>query len=155
MQTIKAAWPILGQMLGNILRKWLIDTVRNERRNHNPKLFQAKGFASLTTEEVKSKTNRVMCWAIASARENVRDETSNKYRLLSMMFCKEKYVDDEYIRTCYDLTMLLRNIGGNGGLCLVSEAFFDWGFKAMRIISKELTVSDIRMKGTKAFGKAK
>jgi len=72
-----------------------------------------------------------------------------------MISCKEKDVDDKYIRTRYDLTMLLRNIGGSGGLCLVSDAFFDWGVKAMRIVSKELTVSDIRTKGTKAFGKAK
>ena len=51
--------------------------------------------------------------------------------------------------------MLLRNIGGNGGLCLVSDAFFDWGVTAMRIVSKELTVEDITKKGKKAFRQAK
>ena len=69
MQTLKAMWPILGRALGNILYKCLIDTVCNERRKRDPKIFQRQGYASLTGEELKSETDRVMGWAIASARK--------------------------------------------------------------------------------------
>ena len=96
-----------------------------------------------------------MGWVITSARKNVKDDTSNKYRLLSLMVCQEKDVSDDYIKTRYDLTMLLRNIGGSGGLGLVADGFFDWGMTAMRVVSKELTVEDITKKGEKAFAQAK
>ena len=71
------------------------------------------------------------------------------------MFCQEKDVDDDYIEQRYDLTMLLRNLGGSGGLRLVSDGFFDWGMKAMLFVSKELTIDDVERLGERAFGKAK
>ena len=57
------------------------------------------------------------------------------------------------VTTHYDLMMLLRNIGGNGGMCYVLGTFFDWGVIVMRIISTELTVADIERKGEKAVGR--
>ena len=66
MQTIKAVWSILGRVIGNILRNWLIDAVHIEQRKKDPKLFQRQGYVSLTGEELKSETNSVMYWAIAS-----------------------------------------------------------------------------------------
>ena len=72
-----------------------------------------------------------------------------------MMMCKEKDVDDEYIARRYNMTMLLRNVAGNGGLQLVTEPYFDWGMKAMNIVSKELTEDDINAKGEKSLAKAK
>ena len=118
-------------------------------------LFKIRDYARVTNEELKSETNRVMSWAMWSAREKIKDASSDKYRLLSLMFCQEKDVDEGYVKARYDLTMLLRNIGGNGGMRLVSGEYFDWGVTVMRIVSKELTVADIEMKGSKAFGRAK
>ena len=90
-----------------------------------------------------------------SARNNIKDVSSDKNCLLSLMFCQEKDVDEEYVKKRYDLTMLLRNIGGNGGMRLVSDEYFDWGVTAMRIVSKELTVAGVETKGSKTFGRAK
>ena len=155
MQIIKAAWPIFGRVLGNIFRTWLIDAVRNERRNRDPELFKIRDYARVTNEELKSETNRIMSWAMWSARIKIKDVCLDKYRLLSLVFCQEKDVDEEYVKARYDLTVLLRNIGGNGGMRLVSGEYFDWGVRAMRVVSKELTVADIEIKGSKAFGRAK
>ena len=116
MQRNKPAWPILGRVLGNIFSKWLIDAVRNKQRSRDPELFKIRDYARVTNEELKSETNWVMSWAMWSAQITVKDVDSDKYRLLSMMFCQEKDVDEEYIKTRYDLTMLLQNIGGNGGM---------------------------------------
>ena len=81
----------------------------------------------------------------------MEDDTSNKYHLLSLMFCQEKYVDGEYIKTRYDLIMLLGNIGGRGGLCIVSDAFFILESESNENFSKELMVDDITTKGVNAF----
>ena len=74
----------------------------------------------MSGEELKSKTNIVMYWGIASAQDNQEYETSNEYMLLGLIVCQEKDVDDDYIATWYNLTMLLHNIGGKGGLKLVT-----------------------------------
>ena len=99
MQTNKPAWPILGRVLGNIFSKWLIDAVRNERRSRDPELFKIRDYARVTNEELKSETNRVMSWARWLAHSNVKDVDSDKYRLLSMIFCQEKDIDEEYTKT--------------------------------------------------------
>ena len=124
MQKIKATWSILSRVLGNLLRTWLIDAVRNERGNRNPELFKIRDYARVTNEELKSETNRVMSWAMWSARNNIKDVSSDKFCLLSLMFCQEKDVDEEYVKKRYDLTMLVKNIGGNGGMRLVSDEYF-------------------------------
>ena len=61
-----------------------------------------------------------------SARGNIKDELSNKYLLLNLMFCQEKDVDDDYIEQRYDLTILLRNISGGDSMRLVSDELCDW-----------------------------
>ena len=96
-----------------------------------------------------------MCWAIKSARYNEKDEESNEYRILDMMICQEKDVDDEYIARRYNMIILLRNIAGNSGLQLVTEPYFGWGMKATNIVAKELTEEDINTKGDKTLAKAK
>ena len=53
----------------------------------------------MSGKELKSETNRVMGWKIASARDNQKDETSNEYMLLGLIVCQEKDVDDDYIAT--------------------------------------------------------
>ena len=87
---MKAAWPIFGRVLGNIFRSWLIDTVHNERQNHDPELFKIRDYARVMNEELKSETNRVMIWAMWSARNNIKDVSSYKYCLLNLIFCQEK-----------------------------------------------------------------
>ena len=67
----------------------------------------------------------------------------------------EKDADDDYITSRYNLSTHFRNVGGKGGLSLVTDHFFDWGMKAMRLVAKELTVKDIEMKGAKAIKAAK
>ena len=96
-----------------------------------------------------------MCWAIKSARDNGKDEELDAYGILDMIICREKDVDDKHIARRYDMTMLLRNVAGNGGLQLVTEPYFDWGMKAMNIVPKELTEDDINAKGKKTLAKAK
>ena len=123
IRTIKSGLPILGRVLADILRGWLIDAVRSERRKKNPELYRRQLYANLTREELKSETHRVMCWSINSARDNEKDEESDEYRILDMMICKEKDVDDEYIARRYDMTMLWRNIARNGDLQLVMEPY--------------------------------
>ena len=99
--------------------------------------------------------HRVVSWAIKSARDIEKDEESDEYKILDMMICQEKDVDDEYIARRYDMTMLLRNIAGNGCLQLVMEPYFDWGMKAMNIVAKQLTKDDINAKGQKSLAQAK
>ena len=72
-----------------------------------------------------------------------------------MMICQQKDIDNEYITRQYDMTMLLRNIAGNGGLQLVMEPYFDWGMKVMNIVAKQLTEDDINTKGKKLLAHAK
>ena len=71
------------------------------------------------------------------------------------MIFQEKDLDNGYIVSRYDMTMLLRNVAGNGGLQLVTKPYFDWGMKAMNIVSEELTEDDINAKGKKSLAKAK
>ena len=71
------------------------------------------------------------------------------------MICQEKDVDNEYIARRYDMTILLRNIAGNGGLQLVMEPYFDWGMRVMNIVAKQLTEDDINTKGKKSLAHAK
>ena len=87
----------------------------------NPKLYRRRLFGNLTREELKSETHRVVSWAIKSARDIEKDEESDEYKILDMMICQEKDVDDEYIARQYDMTTLLRNIAGNGGLQLLID----------------------------------
>ena len=96
-----------------------------------------------------------MAWAIASAKNNEQDESSDEYLLLNLMICQEKDVGDEYIAKRYDMNMLLRNIAGDGGLHLVTEAFFGWGMKAINAVARELTADDIVDKGNTALSRAK
>ena len=53
------------------------------------------------------------------------------------------------------MTMLLRNIAGNGGLQLLIEPYFDWGMKVMNVVAKQLTEDDINIKGEKSLAHAK
>ena len=74
---------------------------------------------------LNSETNRVMAWAIASVYEKQSDKTTTKAQLLALMMCKEKDVDEEYLNNnnrC-DLTFMIRNCGGEGGLNIVTERF--------------------------------
>ena len=155
MRTIKSGWPILARVLADILRGWLVDAVRIERRKKNPDLYRRRLFGNLTREELKSETHRVMSWAIKSARDIEKHEESAEYKILDMMICQEKDVDDEYIARRYDMTMLLRNIAGNGGLQLVIEPYFDWGMKVMNIVANQLSEDDINIKGKKSLAHAK
>ena len=41
--------------------------------------------------------------------------------------------------------------GGEGGLMLVTEGYFEWAMKAMRIAAKELTAEDIENKRDKVI----
>ena len=68
---------------------------------------------------------------------------------------QEKDVGDEYISKRYDMNMLLRNITGDGGLHLLTEAFSGWGMKAMNAVARELTADDIVDKGDTALSREK
>ena len=70
------------------------------------------------------------------------------------MICQEKDVDDEHIARRYDMTILLGNVAGNGGLQLITEPYFAWGVKAMNIVGEELSEEDINAKGDKSLAKA-
>ena len=59
------------------------------------------------------------------------------------------------MRDRYDLLTLCRNVGGDGGLSLVTDAFFDWGRKAMLRVAKAMTPDDLRKKGDVAFDSGK
>ena len=43
------------------------------------------------------------------------------YNLLHSLVCLEKDVDDEYIDKRMDLTTMIRNTGGDGGMRLLRE----------------------------------
>ena len=54
------------------------------------------------------------------------------------------------------MTILSHNIGREGSLRFATDAIFDWGsMKAMGIMTKELMVEDITMKGEVSFKKEK
>ena len=108
-----------------------------------------------TSEELKSEKNRVMSWVVWPARISVKDCSSDKHLLMSLMFCQEKDADNEHVKAKCDMTMLLRSIGGSGGVRLVADVCFYWGETSVRISSKELTVADGETKGRAAFRKAK
>ena len=56
---------------------------------------------------------------------------------------QEKDLYDDYVATKYDVMAMLPNIGGDGGLSLLTEGFLSWGMKAMHNIAKELTMEDL------------
>ena len=120
-QTIKTDWPILvlGNVLGEIYSKWLIDAVRNEIRKKYQKLFQKSLYFNLSGEELKSETNRVMGWAIVLVRGNQKDETS-----LYKNICEMKImVDESKDANCslHDMQKAienaLKNTMGDQGIC--------------------------------------
>ena len=125
MKQCKAGWSILGHTLGEICNRWIVEAVRNERRMADPKLFQRSALVSLSGEELKSETHRVLTWALKSVRDKEKEESSARFLLLSTMLCQEKDVGDEYISTRYDMTMLIRNMAGDGGLYLLTEPYFE------------------------------
>ena len=90
MQTMKAAWPILGRVLGNIFSTWLIDAVRKKRRNRDLELFRIREEARVTNKESKREINIFVSLAMWSARNNIKDVSSYKYCLLNLIFCQEK-----------------------------------------------------------------
>ena len=155
MQTIEPGCTILGHCLGEIFRTWLIDAVRNERRRKDPELFRKAQSVNLSDEVIKSETNRILGWAVKSARDQTKNKTSDEYKLLSSMVCYEKDIDGKDLMERCDLTTLLQNKGGEGGLCLVSEAFFAWGNKLIRTVAKQFTQYDIDSNGDDALRFAK
>lgn len=46
---------------------------------------------------------------------------SNTYHLTSLILYQYTDVYDDYVKTQYDLTMLLRNSGGSGLICIVVD----------------------------------
>ena len=104
----------------------MINAVQNKQRALNPEKIRIQSSAAVTHEELKSETNRVMTWAMWSARERIKDQLLNTCLLLNLMFCQEKDVDDDYIEQRYDLTILLRNISGGDSMRLVSDELCDW-----------------------------
>ena len=84
MRTIKSGSPILGRVLADILRGWLIDAVRSERRKKNPEMYRRQLYANLTREELKSETHRVICGAIKAVRDNEKEEEANEYGILNI-----------------------------------------------------------------------
>ena len=83
MRTVKAVWPISGRVLADIVRDWLSNAVRNERKKKNHELFCRRYYGRLSDEELESETNQIVAWAIASAKDNEHDESSDEYLLLS------------------------------------------------------------------------
>ena len=121
----------------------------------DPHLFSSAIEVELSDEVIKSETNRVLGWAVKSARDKTKDRTSSEYKLLNSMVCYEKDIEKNKLAERCDLATLLRNVGGEGGLCLVSETFFSWGQKLMRIVANQLTMKDITEKGDDALRWAK
>lgn len=156
MRSVRAGWVILTEELAAILRKWLRQTVRSERQKKDPELFHRTTIVNMSDEALTSEVHRVFGWAIRNCRDGKRfDSKSAEHRLLDSMVCLEKDADEEFIAKRVDLLTLLRNIGGEGGLCLVQDAFLEWGKKAMLAVAKQLTVDDIRMKGDPSLKAAK
>ena len=130
-----AAWTIWGHLLGEMFRKWLTEAVCIEQKKKDPELFVRTLNVSINDEDLKSETNRVLGWAIKSARDRQKDVVCDEYHLLNSKICQEKDLNDEHVATKYDVTTMLRNIGVDGGLSLVTEEFLSWGMKAMRNIT--------------------
>ncbi|KAL9184884.1 hypothetical protein ACHAXT_002661 [Thalassiosira profunda] len=150
MKHTGAAWPMLAFVLADILRKWIVDATRSARARVNPELFARDTKIDLSDEELNSETNRFIGWAIKSCIDKRRKtdpalyQNDECYQLLASMVCYEKDVSDDYIAERYDMNMLVRNAGSEGGLTLVKSQFFEWGRSVIRTIAKEHTVHDIK-----------
>ena len=155
MRESSAGNTVLGHALGEIFQKWLIEAVRNERKAKDPHLFQVVLSGNLSQTQLKSETNRVLAWAVASASGRIKDKSSKEYKLLNEMVCFEKDIGEEYIKDRYSLDVLLRNIGGDGGLNVLKDPFLEFGMKFMRLLAKELNTNDFTAKGRGIFGIAK
>lgn len=138
-------------MLGEVSKSWLVIELRSERMKKDPDLFKRRLSLNLSKDELKSEVNRILAWAIRGVRDKVDDKSSSVYRLLDSMVCQKKDVDESYLADRYDLGMAFSNVGGEGGLTLVTEPFFEWGMNVMRTISKTLTVEDMEARGTSAL----
>ena len=151
LRNITAGHSILADMLGEVFKSWLVTELRGERMKRDPDLFKRRLSPNLSRDELSSEVNRILAWAIRGVRDKVDDKSSFVYRLLDSMVCQKKDVDESYLADRYDLGMAFSNVGGEGGLTLVTEPFFEWGMNVMRTISKALTVEDIKARGTSAL----
>lgn len=152
MKASRPAHTILACELGSIVIKWYIETVRFERKQKNPELFERTTLVNLSDEALKSEVHRLMGWAVKDCKVKKKfADRSAENHLLDQMICLEKDVDEDFISNCLDFATLIRNTGGEGGLSLITAGFLDWATKAMLAIAKQLTVDDIRQKGDTAL----
>lgn len=100
--------------------------MRNERQRINSAPFQKMLCVDLSEEDIKSKMNCVLGWAVKSERSKTKDKASDKYKILNSMACYEKDINKKDMMDRCDLITLLRNKGGEGGFCLAIEAYFVW-----------------------------
>ena len=83
----------------------------------------------------------------ASCDVQITDNKLGEHRLLKKMMCLEKDLSKDHFETKYDLLTMIRNTGGDGGLALVADDFFDWAKSTYLAAAQAMSPGDIRKKG--------
>ena len=64
------------------------------------------------------------------------------------MICFKKDISKNYFETKYDLLTMVRKIGNDGGLALVTDSFFEWGGSVCLVVVQAMCPDNICQKGS-------
>ena len=122
------------------------------RWKKNPELFFNKGKHNMmSSAKHNNEVNGLVGWAVKSSSDLLNFYNELEFQLHEIykaMTVYERDVDEKYLELYYDTNMAMLN---QGGLTLISMAFFEWAKALILVVRDAFTEESIDRKTRKLF----